>query len=226
MALFLNLGGDELLKIYNSFEFPTPDDSGTDPAKNLTTLLAKFDAHFAPRKTTLIDRYKFHKCLQLSGETLEAFITRPKVLTKDCDFKIEKDDLLRDDELREKFFREEDLTRQQAAAFQASQKKMLIYKDGTQEPVDRVSHKPTNKPNQVKQAAKPETSPAPKQLKPCKFCGTKQNAQHTARHAASATRRIIWQQNVGEEHDRRRDQQEIPFMVYKMTLMMTLRCSM
>ena len=96
VALLLNLGGDELLDIYNSFEFPAPQGNEQDPAKVLQTVIQKFDAHFAPRKTTLIDRYKFHKCQQQSGESVDAFITRLRILAKGCDFKDEKDDRLRD----------------------------------------------------------------------------------------------------------------------------------
>ena len=96
VALLLNLGGDELLEIYNSFDFPQPEDNAPDPAKVLKTVLDKLDAHFAPRKSTLINRYKLHQCQQQSGETVDAFITRLKVLAKDCDFKVHRDERLRD----------------------------------------------------------------------------------------------------------------------------------
>ena len=187
VALLLNLGGDELIEIYNSFDFPSPVGSATDPSKVLQTVVEKFDAHFAPRRTTLINRFKFHKCEQMSGEPVEAFITRLKVLMKDCDYKAQKNEQLRDqlafgcrdDALREKFFREEDLTLEDAekiaAAHQATLKQMAIFKDGDmQESVHKfVQKKATKKPNIIQSPAPESTTTSSKQLRPCKFCGTK-----------------------------------------------------
>lgn len=57
VTLFLNLGGDKLFEIYNSFEFPTSVHNEADPSKVLNTVLAKLNVHFTKRKTMLIDRY-------------------------------------------------------------------------------------------------------------------------------------------------------------------------
>lgn len=43
VALLLTIGGNELLQIYNSLEFPAPEDGEPDPAKVLNSVLAKFD---------------------------------------------------------------------------------------------------------------------------------------------------------------------------------------
>ena len=122
----------------------------------------------------------------MNGESVEAFITRLKVLAKDFDYKGQKNEQLRDqlvfgcrdDQLREKFFREEDMTLEEAekivAAHQASMKQMAIFKDGgMQETVHKCVQKKSMKmPNTVKSSVPESTTPS-KQLKPCRFCGTR-----------------------------------------------------
>ena len=66
----------------------------------------------------LTTRYKFRKCVQRTGEQLDAFITRLNIILKECDYGDEKEKQLRDqivfgcreDSLRDKFFREAALT--------------------------------------------------------------------------------------------------------------------
>ena len=118
VALLLNIGGDELLQIYNSFEFPAPATGNPNPANVLDSVLAKFDDYFAPRKNELVSRYRFRKCVQKPDETLEAYMTRLKILIKDCDYDDQRDKQLRDqvvlgcndDKLRQKLFEVDNLT--------------------------------------------------------------------------------------------------------------------
>lgn len=140
VALLLTIGGSELLQIYNSFEFPAPDDS-SNPAKVLESVVEKFDAYFAPRKNELASRYKFRKCVQLADEHVDAYITRLRILIKDCNYEEQRDKELRDqivfgcadDKLRQKFFETDDLTLQKTVdlcvAYQASRWQMDVFKD-------------------------------------------------------------------------------------------------
>lgn len=144
VALLLNLGGDQLLEVYNSLEFPAPENNDSDPANVFSNVLAKLDAHFTVKKTLVMNRYKFRKCRQQSGESVEAFILRLRVLAKDCDFKAEREDCLldqlvfgcQDNVLREKFFREEELTL--AVAEKIAIVHQAIFQDGMQKCARRV----------------------------------------------------------------------------------------
>ena len=115
VALLLNIGGEELLQIYNSFEFPAGD---PNPANVLASVISKFDDYFAPRKNELVSRYRFRKCTQKPDETLEAYMTRLKILIKDCNYDDQRDKQLRDqvvfgcadDKLRQKLFEVDNLT--------------------------------------------------------------------------------------------------------------------
>ena len=110
VALLLTTGGDDLLEIYNSLEFAPAADDDPDPSQILCSVLGKLDEYFTPRKNDLAARYKFRKCVQKSGESLESYITRLKILIKDCDYDKERDNSFRDqivfgcsdDELRKK----------------------------------------------------------------------------------------------------------------------------
>ena len=146
VALLLTLGGDELLRIYNTLDFGPPTtnaDTGvvTDPSKILDTVIVKFDAYFAPRKLVIASRYRFRSCKQDAGESLDSYMTRLKTLVKDCDYGAERDDALRDqlvfgcleDRLREKFLREETLSLNDALSIwqshESSRKQMSIIRN-------------------------------------------------------------------------------------------------
>ncbi|XP_068246871.1 uncharacterized protein [Palaemon carinicauda] len=134
VALLLNIGGVELLQIYNSFEFAVPATGNPNPANVLKDILAKFNVYFSPRKNELVARYKFRRCMQETNETLETYFTRLKILVKDCNYGNQRDKQLRDqvvfgfteDKLRQKLFEVEDLTLEKTldlcVAFQASKR--------------------------------------------------------------------------------------------------------
>ena len=144
VALLLTLGGDELLRIYNATDFApvtTTDNTTTDPSKVLNTVLSKLDSCFTPRKLVIASRYRFRCCRQDSGESLDAYMTRLKTLSKQCDFGSEHDNSLRDqlvfgchdDKHRERFLREENIsladTLSLCEAYEASKKQMSIIKN-------------------------------------------------------------------------------------------------
>ena len=188
VALLLTLGGDELIEIYNSFEFPTPASGDPDPSQILKNVLEKFDGYFSPRKNVLVDRYKFRKCIQRADETLDSFITRIKIIIKQCDYGQENDNELRDqlvfgcndDTLREKFFKEDSLTLDKAIklsiAHQATKKQMSVFREEARDDVNKIglTQKSKPRPTQRKPTSKNQDfSAAGKELKACKFCGNK-----------------------------------------------------
>ena len=186
VALLLTLGGDELLELYNSFEFPEAVGTEPDPSKVIKTVLDKFDKHFAPRKNLLADRYKFRNCVQQPGESLDVFITRMKILCKECEYGTRKEDDLRDqlvfgcrdDALRDKFFEEQDLTFAGAVKicvdYEASRKQMAVFRGQGNETVNKMTHKQPKKPNRdttSEPTSRERGAARPKELRECKFCG-------------------------------------------------------
>ena len=191
VALLLTLGGDELLRIYNTLDFGPPTtnaDTGvvTDPSKILDTVIIKFDAYFAPRKLVIASRYRFRSCKQDAGESLDSYMTRLKTLVKDCDYGAERDDALRDqlvfgcleDRLREKFLREETLSLNDALSIcqshESSRKQMSIIRNEHDETtsINRVQKTNRPRPNRVRSDDKEERNKErPTTVNMCRYCG-------------------------------------------------------
>ena len=114
VALLLTVGGDEMIKIYNAFEWASAADKEKyDPG------IAKFEEHFIPKQhfSELTARYKFNGTVQGESESLDSFIIRLRNIAKDCEYGDQKEKLIRDriifgvreDRLREKLFKDENL---------------------------------------------------------------------------------------------------------------------
>ena len=84
----------------------------------LDPIIAKFDAHFEPRKNVTFLRYKFFTYLQREDQSFNDYTTELTKLSKDCEFDTIRDTLLRDmliiglrnKKLQEHFLSESDLT--------------------------------------------------------------------------------------------------------------------
>ncbi len=177
VALLLTIGGEELLDVYNSFEFPAPTEAVPAPQNVLADVLEKFDTHFAPRKNELAARWVFRETKQ-NNDTLDTFITKLKIRAKDCNFGDQRDKMLRDQivfgcregSLRDKCFEKGDEltlddTLKLCISHQASTKQKVLIKG---EEAEMTIHKiqPT------RQASKDKDS-KPTKLRECKFCGQK-----------------------------------------------------
>ena len=69
IALLLTIGGDELIEIYNSFEFPEAEPNANGNADiTVAAVIEKFNEYFSPRSNELTTPYKFRKCVQRAGE--------------------------------------------------------------------------------------------------------------------------------------------------------------
>ncbi|XP_064107989.1 uncharacterized protein K02A2.6-like [Macrobrachium nipponense] len=148
---------DVTLAFQDYSEDAIPATGDPNPANVLKDVLAKFDVYFSPRKNELVARYKFRRCMQETNETLEAYVTRLKILVKDCNYGNQRDKQLRDqvvfgcteDKLRQKLFEVEDLTLEKTldlcVAFQASKRQMDVIKSTprqTNDSVAKVREKP------------------------------------------------------------------------------------
>ncbi|XP_064107886.1 uncharacterized protein LOC135216447 [Macrobrachium nipponense] len=125
------------------------------PEETKVALLLNIGGCFG--KNELIARYKFRRCMQETNETLEAYVTRWKILVKDCNYGNQRDKQVRDqvvfgcteDKFRQKLFEVEDLTLEKTldlcVAFQASKRQMDVIKSTprqTNDSVAKVREKP------------------------------------------------------------------------------------
>lgn len=76
-ALLLHLAGERVHDIYETL---ADDNDKYDETKT------KLHGYFSPKKNTQYLVYKFRQATQLSGETLDTYHTKLKMLAKDCDF--------------------------------------------------------------------------------------------------------------------------------------------
>lgn len=90
IAMFLNCIGDEGLHIFNTFQLTDED------KKSYDTIIKSFKDYCSPRKSTVLNRYKFFIRSQQEGETFDQFQTALKSLAQDCDFGNQMDSLIRD----------------------------------------------------------------------------------------------------------------------------------
>ena len=112
--------GEEALEINNTFKFAT----GEDPNK-ISVLKKKFEDYVNPRKNTVFERYRFWKCKQQEGETIDQFITELKTRARSCEFGDQHNSMIRDrivfgvrdSRLKERLLRESsELTLEKAAS--------------------------------------------------------------------------------------------------------------
>ncbi|KAI4885248.1 hypothetical protein NFI96_018850, partial [Prochilodus magdalenae] len=89
-ALIYSMGA-EAEHIFKSFTFESEGD-----ANKYSVVMAKFDEHFIPRLNVIYERAKFHSRVQLSGESVEAFVRQLYELAENCDFGAQKDEQMRD----------------------------------------------------------------------------------------------------------------------------------
>ena len=89
-ALIYSMGA-EAEHIFKSFTFESEGD-----ANKYSVVMAKFDEHFIPRRNVIYERAKFHSRVQLSGESVEAFVRQLYELAENCDFGAQKDEQMRD----------------------------------------------------------------------------------------------------------------------------------
>ena len=52
--------------------------------------------HFAPKPIFIAERYKFHKCNQVEGQSIREFLAKLQKLAETCEFGGYRDEALRD----------------------------------------------------------------------------------------------------------------------------------
>ena len=179
VALLLTIGGDEMIDIFNSFEWAIIGNK-----EKYDPVIAKFDDYFTPKQhfSELTARYKFNGTVQGTSESLDSFITKLRNIAKDCDFGDQKDQLIRDrivfgvkeDGLREKLFRKEKLDLESAVkicqAHEATQKGMQALREENIHVVRQAQKYRSDRSKQkVRSDIKNEAQVSKK--KECRYCG-------------------------------------------------------
>ena len=114
----LSVTGEDATKAFDAFEWgETEDDS------KIGDVLAKFGEYCEPRTQVIYERYRFNNRNQEPGESIASYLTELRTIAKNCQHEsITPDDILRDrivlgirdDKIRERLLRLNDLTLQKA----------------------------------------------------------------------------------------------------------------
>ncbi|KAJ3661691.1 hypothetical protein Zmor_006078 [Zophobas morio] len=79
IAIFLNVVGEEGVKIYNSYKL------GKQADLTLAIVLNKFGDHCKPRRNVIYERYCFLKIRQKEGQSFDAYVTELKNAAMKCE---------------------------------------------------------------------------------------------------------------------------------------------
>ncbi|XP_063370715.1 uncharacterized protein LOC134659037 [Cydia amplana] len=90
-SLLVNLIGSEGFDVFQTFTFAA--DTEKD---DVQAIIKKFDAYFGAKVNTTLLRYKFFTRNQEEGESIQAYVTALRLLSKNCEFSTLEDDLLKD----------------------------------------------------------------------------------------------------------------------------------
>ncbi|KAJ8038504.1 hypothetical protein HOLleu_15949 [Holothuria leucospilota] len=90
IATLLSVIGQEAVDTFNTFIFPTGDET------KFEKVLEKFENHCKGKKNTTYERYMFNCRNQQAGENIDSFVTALKALAESCEFGELKDSLILD----------------------------------------------------------------------------------------------------------------------------------
>ena len=118
VSTLLSVIGEDATKAFDAFEWGEAEDE-----TKIEHVLAKFDAYCEPRTQVIYERYRFNNRKQEPGENIAAYLTELKTIAKNCQHEdITPEEILRDrivlgirdDKMRERLLRFNDLTLQKA----------------------------------------------------------------------------------------------------------------
>ena len=155
----------------------------TEELKSTDTILTKLEAHFAPARNILFERYRFHSAEQQPTETVDQFLIRLKRLAESCAFSNLQDEMVRDrlvlgcqdHEARARLFRERECTLTRAI-------EILRVSEVTRQQLKHISDEITDaqsvnavKPQYMSDQSQPKVSLQQQATtgKPCLYCGRK-----------------------------------------------------
>ena len=177
-ATLKTIMGKECKQILNRLGLTTAELKQTD------TILTKLEAHFAPARNILFERYQFHSAEQQPTETVDQFLIRLKHLAESCAFSDLQDEMIRDrlalgcqdHEARARLFREKECTLVKAV-------ELLRVSEVTRQQLKHINEEVTDGQSVNAVKAQPsdqsQSSATARQRastntgKPCAYCGRK-----------------------------------------------------
>ena len=120
-ATLLHVIGPDAVEIFNTFKWNEDGDTAGD-VKKVDKILGKYEKYCNPQCNVTYERHPFNIRNQNEGDSIDAYVTDLRILSKSCEFGDLADSLLRDrlvcgvkkDTVRSRLLRETDLTLQKA----------------------------------------------------------------------------------------------------------------
>ena len=175
VALFLHCIGVDALKIFNGFQFNSPDNKN-----DLAKIIQKFNEFTIGELNETFERYTFNSSNQQEDESIDAYVTALRTLVKTCNFcDCMRDSIIRDrivlgiqvHRTRKRLLQERSLTLSKSIDFckssEATNLQLKIILGAQSEDVHTVQDK---HPPSSRHDDKSKKSRAGK-TKTCKFCG-------------------------------------------------------
>ncbi|XP_063901524.1 uncharacterized protein K02A2.6-like [Zophobas morio] len=174
IAIFLNVVGEEGVKIYNSYKL------GEQADLTLAIVLNKFGDHCKPRRNVIYKRYCFLKIRQKEGQSFDAYVTELKNAAMKCEYGDQQDSIIRDQiifnvretRLQEQLINEKDITLEKTLekcrSAEISKFQINEFSKGNQHPMANVSA--INKKKQPMKQMK-TGKPTTKIINNCRNCG-------------------------------------------------------
>ena len=179
-ALILHCAGEDAIEVYNTFEWPEVEASGSSSGSSSSTvvqpkddpdqILKKFQDYCNPRKNVVYERFKFWTTKM--ADSFDNFITELRTKAKACDFTA-SDEMIRDKivfsindvRVQERLLREPELSLVKAIDIcktaEISQEQLKVMQPGTQA-VNAISRKSGNYQKKPGKQQKVNTQ--------CKYC--------------------------------------------------------
>ena len=178
VALLLHTLGDDALRVYNGFDFETPDNQRT-----VQEIIDAFEAFAVGEVNETYERYIFNKRCQEEGETFELFVAALRKLVKTCNYcnncvnSIIRDRIvlgIRDPATQQELLKVRRLTLENTIDIcRAASNATVHHKVLHGEAVNKVEYKRRNKPRKPESSRTThnDTRRSGQPDKTCKFCG-------------------------------------------------------
>lgn len=88
--------GVESIPVYNQFTWFKEGDEGELEEKTYEKVIDKFDKYFRPVKNVIFERLRFNQIIQLSGQSIQDFITALQTQADNCEYTTMRDEMVRD----------------------------------------------------------------------------------------------------------------------------------
>ena len=216
-STLLHVIGHEAIELLNTFKWDACDkdcDSKND-FHSVSCMLGKFDAYFSPKKNVTIERHIFFSRNQSEGEQFDVFLTDLKLKAKTCEFENLKESLIKDkivsgirnDQLRSRLLRENDLTLKRAEeicrAAELSELQLKLMKNDQESICPVFANKAKNDQSRTNNPSEncrycgfrhqPRRCPAYGKL--CNKCGKKNHFMSVCRSASAQVKNVTTENN-------------------------------